>query len=92
MSHTSSAKIPPHVLSESLSGEMILLDMSSGMYFGLSTVATRFWQLLAEGSTPEQIESILLNEFDVDAETLHNDLATLVEALEAKKLLQRQAN
>ena len=85
-------KIPAHILSESLSGETILLDMSSGMYFGLSPVASRFWKLLADGSTPDQIQATLLDEFDVEADVLHADLDNLLVELEAKKLIQRQTN
>ena len=90
--NTLSVKIPSHILSESLSGETILLDMSSGMYFGLSPVASRFWKLLADGSTREEIHSILLNEFDVEPEVLNTDLDSLLGDLEAKKLILRQTN
>lgn len=84
--------IPKHVLSESLNDETVVLDMSSGVYFGLSPVATRFWQLLGEGSSPGQIQTILLEEFDVEAEVLHNDLNSLIAELQAKKLILRQSN
>jgi hypothetical protein len=91
-SNALTAKIPSHILSESLSGETILLDMSSGMYFGLTPVASRFWKLLAEGSTREAIQTTLLSEFEVEPDVLSSDLDNLLVDLEAKKLIQRQTN
>jgi hypothetical protein len=92
MVSNSNISVPKHVLSESLNDETVVLDMSSGMYFGLSPVASRFWTLLGEGVTRDEIHSILQNEFDVDAEVLRADLDGLLADLEAKKLIQRQAN
>jgi hypothetical protein len=87
-----SITIPKHILSESLNDETVVLDMSSGTYFGLSPVATRFWKLLGEGSNREQIQAILLDEFDVDPSVLSADLDSLLAHLEAKKLILLQAN
>lgn len=84
--------IPKYVLSESLNDETVVLDMSSGIYFGLSPVASRFWKLLGEGSTRQQIESILLNEFEVESDTLRTDLDSLTVELEKKKLIVRASS
>jgi hypothetical protein len=92
MPHDAAITIPKHVLSESLNDETVLLDMSSGLYFGLSPVASRFWQLLGEGVAPDVVRSTMLEEFDVTPEVLDGDLNTLLAELEAKKLIERQAN
>lgn len=84
--------IPKYVLSESLNDETVVLDMSSGIYFGLSPVASRFWKLLGEGATREHIEAVLLDEFDVEPAILSADLDTLLMELEGKKLIVRQPN
>ena len=84
--------IPKYVLSESLNDETVVLDMSSGVYFGLSPVASRFWKLLGAGTSRPEIESTLLNEFEVDPETLRADLDNLLADLEGKKLIVRAAS
>ncbi len=84
--------IPKYVLSESLNDETVVLDMSSGIYFGLSPVASRFWKLLGEGATRDRIEAVLLDEFDVEPEILSADLDALLVQLEGKKLIVRQSN
>jgi hypothetical protein len=92
MTPSPSITIPKYVLSENLNDETVVLDMSSGMYFGLSPVASRFWKLLSDGSTREEAQSILLTEFDVEPTILSADLDALLANLEAKKLIQRQTN
>lgn len=84
--------IPKHVLSESLNDETVLLDMSSGHYFGLSPVASRFWKLIGEGKSLQEAQGILLDEFDVEPTVLEADLQALLADLEAKKLVDRQTN
>jgi hypothetical protein len=92
MAPDSGITIPKHILSESLNDETVVLDMSSGMYFGLSPVATRFWHLLNEGKTRDDIQTVLMEEFDVEVATLSADLDSLLAELEAKKLILRQAS
>ncbi|WP_263382644.1 PqqD family protein [Granulicella arctica] len=92
MPHDTSITIPKHVLSESLNDETVLLDMSSGLYFGLSPVASRYWQLLGEGVSAETTRSTILAEFDVTPEVLDSDLDSLLSELESKKLIERQTN
>lgn len=87
-----SITIPKHVLSESLNDETVLLNLDTGMYFGLSPVATRFWKLLGEGLTREQSQTLLLDEFDVEAAALNADLDSLLDELEARKLILRQTS
>ncbi len=84
--------IPKYVLSESLNDETVVLDMSSGVYFGLSPVASRFWKLLGEGIPRPQIESALLAEFEVEPDTLRADLDSLLSDLERKKLIVRASS
>jgi len=40
--------IPDDVLFRELDGEAVLLNLKTGIYFGLNPVATRMWQLIVE--------------------------------------------
>jgi hypothetical protein len=92
MSTEGSITVPKHVLSESLNDETVILDMDAGTYFGLSPVATRFWNLLNTGLSLEEIQSKLTDEFDVDGAVLRADLDSLLADLAAKKLILRQVS
>jgi len=75
------------VLSRELAGETVLLNLESGVYYGLDVVGTRAWNLLAEERTLADVCTIMLEEFEVTHDTLQQDLTTLVRELCEKQLL-----
>jgi len=70
-----------------LGREAVLLDATSGSYFGLDEVGTRIWRLLAAGETLPAIVAALAGEYDVDEERLAADLQRLVDELAASGLV-----
>lgn len=75
------------VLFQELQGEAVLLNVNSGVYFGLDAVATRIWQLLAEHKTLPEIATAITAAYDVTAERCQVDVLALVEQLEAQGLI-----
>ena len=80
--------IPRRVVTREVDGASVLLDTETGRYFTLDAVGTRIWALLSTTTSIEGAYDSLLNEFDVDPQTLRNDLDTLVEVLVAEQLLE----
>ena len=80
-------RVHPSVLSRELAGETVLLNLESGVYYGLDAVGTRAWNLLAEERTLADVCTIMLKEFEVTHDTLQQDLTTLVRELCEKQLL-----
>jgi hypothetical protein len=78
----------PDVVFRDLGGEMVLLDLESGRYFGLDEVGTRFWSLLSEGTGLDEAGRRLLAEYAVDRATLQRDLVALIEDLEENGLVE----
>jgi hypothetical protein len=70
-----------------IAGEAVVLDLASGTYFGLNTVATRAWGMLKEGASLADIHAALLREYDVDAATLTRDLLEWADALLRRGLI-----
>ena len=84
-------RIADDVVFRDLAGESVLLNLSTGTYFGLDAVGTRMWHLIAEhGSTTLVIEA-LLTEYDVDELRLQKDVEALIDQLLAKGLLTTDA-
>ncbi|HXW08443.1 MAG TPA: PqqD family protein [Vicinamibacterales bacterium] len=81
----------PDVVWRDLDGEAVLLDLSSGAYFGLNQVGTRIWQLLEAGRLPDQIARTIVEEYDVDRPTAERDVAALVDALVDRRLIRRDS-
>lgn len=75
------------VLFRELNGESVLLDLQSQQYFGLDSVGTRFWQLVQQENLLSQIHQQLLTEYDVDSQTLHQDLQELIAQLQKAGLI-----
>lgn len=74
------------VFAQEIEGEMVLLDMNTENYFGLDSVASDIWKLLQEGKTVGETYDALLEMYDVDPDTLRNDLETFTKTLIDNKL------
>lgn len=89
MSLDQRVRVSDDVVSRELEGETVLLNLASGMYFGLDAVGTRIWQLLEAQHTLQVVFEKMLEEFDVEEATLRHDLLALVERLSTCGLVQR---
>jgi hypothetical protein len=85
----SALRISDAVVFRELDGEAVLLNLDSGVYFGLDEVGTRFWQLVEQHGRLEPVLTALFQEYDVTEDVLHADLARLVAALVDKGLMER---
>jgi len=83
-----SIKIQPDVLSQTVDNEVVLLDLKHELYFGLNEVGARLWQLALDGHDLEEIYSIIGNEYEVEADTLKQDLDQLIAELEKTDLVR----
>lgn len=84
----SSLKPSADAMARTVGDEAVILDLASGRYFGLDPVGARFWQLIAQGRTLDQAEAVLLEEYEVQAPQLRQDLEALAAQLLAEGLLQ----
>lgn len=80
-------RIPEDVVFRELDGEGVLLNLATGIYFGLNPTGTIVWQLLNEGKPDGEIVSALVAEFEVTEDIAAADVKILIEELAAKGLL-----
>ena len=81
-----SVKIDDQVVFRELEGEMVLLNLETGIYFGLDPVGTRIWTLLREHESLQQVFEVLLQEYDVPEPVLKADLLRLARELSSHGL------
>jgi hypothetical protein len=62
------------VVIRELSGESVLLDLKSGLYFGLNGVGTKVWNLVAQGGSLRDVNAALAGEFDGPGATIEAEL------------------
>ena len=80
--------IPDAVVYRDLGGETVVLNLETGVYFGLDEVGTEVWNDLRGGSTLQQSFDRLVGEYDVPAATLQSDILRFVNHMAAKGLVQ----
>jgi hypothetical protein len=83
--------VQPHVVFAQLGDESILLNTTTGLYFGLDPIGTSIWMRLGEGADAEQIHAELLGEYDVDTDVLRTDLERLLGELRGRGLIAPSA-
>jgi hypothetical protein len=84
-------RIADDVVFRDLAGESVLLNLSTGTYFGLDAVGTRLWHLLKEQGSAAAAIATLQSEYDVDERRLRQDVEALISRLLAKELLTTDA-
>jgi len=68
-------------------GGGILIDLKSGIYFGLDPIGTRIWQLFAQHELLTEIAQTIVAEYDVAEDHCSADLLKLVGDLEQHGLV-----
>jgi coenzyme PQQ synthesis protein D (PqqD) len=71
-----------------MAGEAIVLNMKSGVYFGMDQVAALIWNLIEKPHTVAEIREAIMKEYEVDAETCDQDLMSFIDNLESAGLIE----
>jgi coenzyme PQQ biosynthesis protein PqqD len=75
------------IVAQQAAGQWVLLDVSTGQYYGLDQVGGRIWQLCDGTRSVRQIAEVLSDEFDAAGQSVENDVAGLVSELVGESLL-----
>jgi len=73
-----------------IQGEMVLLDLESGTYFGLNAVGADIWNYIHEQKSVEEIEDYLMGEYKVPLERCRAEVLSLLGRLLEKGLIRIQ--
>jgi hypothetical protein len=79
--------IPKEVVYRDLAGEAVILNLASGIYFGLNETATRIWHLLESHNDEDDLLEALTLEYSASREQLRRDLEVFVKQLAEKGLI-----
>ena len=73
--------------SSELLGEIVILELESGVYYGLNETGSRIWSLIQQSKTVAEIRNTLLAEYEIDSESCTRYVVNLIEDLNAKNLV-----
>jgi len=74
-----------------LAGQAAILNLESGLYYGLEDVGARIWDLIQEPRTVRQLRDLLTKEYDVEPERCERDLLSLLARLATAGLVEIRA-
>jgi Coenzyme PQQ synthesis protein D (PqqD) len=75
-------------VSSELDEESVILNLRSGIYYGLNAVGTRIWHLIQSPKTIEELQKTLASEYEVAPEQCERDLAEIFQKLNAAGLIE----
>jgi hypothetical protein len=71
-----------------LDDEAVLLNIETGVYFGLDEIGTEIWNLLSGGADEDAVVDKLLVEYDVDATQVRVDVKEFIATLQTNGLVR----
>lgn len=84
-------RVHPDVVWRDVDGEIVLLNVVTGQYFGLDEVGSRIWLFLQQdgeaGTRFSTLQDRVTAEFEVDQPTVSADLAALLKQLIEQQLV-----
>jgi hypothetical protein len=75
-------------VSSLLGDEVVILNLTTGVYHGVEGVAAFVWQLLSKPTTVAELVEAIIKEYDVDADRCRADLAALLADMAKNGLVQ----
>ena len=75
-------------LSTNIDGELVALDVTKGVCYGLNRMGTRIWELIETPRSARQVADILVSEFDVAPDVCLDETLSLLRELAAAELVR----
>ena len=74
-----------------VSGEAVILDMQTGVYYGLNAVGASIWKLLNEPRSIEELQTLIAAEYEIAPIDCRGDIQNLLNKLLEEKLIELQS-
>lgn len=88
ISNDSIVTIDKNQVSADLEKEAVILNLKSGIYYGLDTVGAYIWNFIQEPKVVDDIVTALLTEYDVEPDRCKHDLLALLQKLAKEGLIE----
>ena len=76
------------VVASDLDGEVVMMSVERGEYYGLDDIASRIWHLIEIPRSIREICEILSPEYDVERELIEQDVLTFFQDIYEDKLIR----
>ena len=79
------------IVQSKIGEEVVMLDMESGFYFGLNSVASVIWGVLADEIGFEKLIDQLMAQFEVERSICEADTQELLDQMLEKNIIRKVA-
>jgi hypothetical protein len=77
----------PEMVTSNIDGEIVMMSIENGEYYGLDEIGSRIWELLETPISADKLISCLLIEFDVEEVVCKTDTLDFLNDMFEKKLV-----
>lgn len=77
----------PELVASSVDGQVALLSIKNGFYYGLDPIASRIWEMIAQPCTGQAVCQQLLKEYAVSVKDCHQQVLDFLQNLADADLL-----
>ncbi|MEQ8718842.1 MAG: PqqD family protein [Acidimicrobiales bacterium] len=83
------ARFRPHqrVVAKIVMDEAVIINLETGVYYGLPGAGSVVWALVAAGHSPAEVAERVASEYAVQSTSVRGDVAALVESLVDEQLI-----
>lgn len=81
-------KAAPGQMSCDLAGEAAILNMATGIYYGLDPIGARVWELIQEPASISRLRDTLLEEYEVESAQVEADVKVLLADMASHGLVE----
>jgi hypothetical protein len=75
-------------ISSDLGGEVAILDLTGGVYYGLDEIGARIWKLIQEPIAVNQVQATIVEEYDADQIGIERDVLAFLQRLVDEGLVE----
>lgn len=79
----------PDLNAVSMDGELVMMGVKQGEYFGLRDVAASIWTHLESAHTVGELSALVADEYAIGAPDCEDDVERFLDSLLAKKLIEK---
>jgi hypothetical protein len=76
------------VFASEIDDEVVMMHVDTGKYYGMDTVGSRIWELIAEEIQVKEVIGKLMEEYDVEEEQCKKDVLEFLNELYENKLVE----
>tara|TARA_R110002012_G_scaffold317053_2_gene532842 strand:+ start:70 stop:384 length:315 start_codon:yes stop_codon:yes gene_type:complete len=88
LSSTTLLQRSPDMVAANLDGDLVMMNEKLGRYYGISGVGARAWELLETPASIDDLVANLCQEYDIDSDTCHQDIARFAHDLMKVNLIE----